>query len=85
MIQIYLKNGPRYNLLNSAVLEMVEFIRKENIKYIISHLLEQFGPQLESCDYIGTFAALKLKFEQNQVCRHCMPCSYNHRILPPVN
>lgn len=25
-------NGERYNLLNSAVLELVEFIRKENIK-----------------------------------------------------
>ena len=81
VIQIYVKNGPRYNLLNSAVLEMVEFIRKENIKYIISHLLEQFGPQLESCDYIGTFAALKLKFEQNQVSRHC---THLHLHPPPL-
>ena len=67
VIQVFLRNGPRYNLLNSAVLEMVEFIRKENIKYIIAHLVEQYGAQLEPCDYIGTFAALKLKFEQNQV------------------
>ncbi|CAL5223154.1 g5623 [Coccomyxa viridis] len=66
VIQVFLKNGPRYNLLNSAVLEMVEFIRKENIKYIIAHLVEQYGAQLEPCDHIGTFAALKLKFEQNQ-------------------
>jgi protein phosphatase 4 regulatory subunit 3 len=28
----FFANGPRYNLLNSAVLELVEFIRKENIK-----------------------------------------------------
>eukprot|EP00879_Flechtneria_rotunda_P032547 GHRR01035771.1.p1 GENE.GHRR01035771.1~~GHRR01035771.1.p1 ORF type:complete len:480 (+),score=165.60 GHRR01035771.1:3227-4666(+) len=28
----FFDNGERYNLLNSAVLEMVEFIRKENIK-----------------------------------------------------
>lgn len=67
VIQVFVKNGPRYNLLNSAVLEMVEFIRKENIRYIISHLIEQFGAQLEACDYVNTFAALKLKFEQNQV------------------
>jgi len=67
VIQVFIKNGPRYNLLNSAVLEMVEFIRKENIKYIITHLMEQFGPQLEACDYVNTFSALKLKYEQNQV------------------
>jgi hypothetical protein len=28
----FFANGERYNLLNSAVLELVEFIRKENIK-----------------------------------------------------
>ena len=67
VIQVLVKNGPRYNLLNSAVLEMVEFVRKENVRYIIQHLVEQFWPQLESCDYVGTFAALKLKHEQNQV------------------
>ena len=67
VIQVLVRNGPRYNLLNSAVLEMVEFVRKENVRYIIQHLVEQFWPQLESCDYVGTFAALKLKHEQNQV------------------
>ena len=67
VIQVLVRNGPRYNLLNSAVLEMVEFVRKENVRYIIQHLVEQFWPQLEACDYVGTFAALKLKHEQNQV------------------
>ena len=67
VIQVLVRNGPRYNLLNSAVLEMVEFVRKENVRYIIQHLVEQFWQQLESCDYVGTFAALKLKHEQNQV------------------
>ena len=67
VVQVFMQNGPRYNLLNSAVLELVEFIRKENIRALISHLVEQFGPQLETCDYVTTFAALKLKYEQNQV------------------
>lgn len=67
VVQVFMQNGPRYNLLNSAVLEVVEFIRKENIRALISHLVEQFGPQLETCDYVTTFAALKLKYEQNQV------------------
>jgi len=32
VMAVFFENGERYNLLNSAVLELVEFIRKENIK-----------------------------------------------------
>lgn len=32
VMEAFFANGDRYNLLNSAVLEMVEFIRKENLK-----------------------------------------------------
>lgn len=74
VVATFLANGERYNLLNSAVLEMVEFIRKENIKPLISHLVEQFGPRLSVCTYVDTFRNLKLKYEQNQV-----------RLLPECN
>lgn len=67
VLAAFLANGERYNLLNSAVLEMVEFIRKENIKPLVSHLVEQYGPRLASCTYVDTFRNLKLKYEQNQV------------------
>lgn len=32
LMTVFFENGARYNLLNSAVLELVEFVRKENIK-----------------------------------------------------
>ena len=67
VLAAFLANGERYNLLNSAVLEMVEFIRKENIKPLVIHLVEQYGQRLASCTYVDTFRNLKLKFEQNQV------------------
>lgn len=35
----FFANGDRYNLLNSAVLDVVDFIRKENIKPMIDHLV----------------------------------------------
>jgi hypothetical protein len=37
----FFANGDRYNLLNSAVLEMVEFIRKENLKVCVCCLCEE--------------------------------------------
>ncbi len=67
VLAAFLANGERYNLLNSAVLEMVEYIRKENIKPLVSHLVEQYGTRLASCTYVDTFRNLKLKYEQNQV------------------
>jgi hypothetical protein len=32
VITAFVENGERYNMLNSAVLELLDFIRKENIK-----------------------------------------------------
>lgn len=45
-------NGNRYNLLNSAVIEMVDFIRRENIKSLVAHLMEHFGEMFQSVDYV---------------------------------
>lgn len=64
VIQAFTANGNRYNLLNSAVLELIEFIRKENIKCLVEYLLNKFSDQLEKLDCVGTFQALKLKYEQ---------------------
>jgi hypothetical protein len=39
VMDAFFANGDRYNLLNSAVLEMVEFIRKENLKVCVCLLV----------------------------------------------
>lgn len=61
VVNAYLQNGNRYNLLSSAVLELFEFIRKENIKVLIAHIVEKFMPKLLECEYTTTFEQLKLK------------------------
>lgn len=61
VVTVYIQNGNRYNLLNSAVLELFEFIRKENIKALIAHVADKFLPKLLEVDYVQTFAHLKLK------------------------
>lgn len=73
VINAFLANGDRYNLLNSAVLEMLEFIRKENMKPLVKHLVEGFYPRLAACDYVDTFKNLKLKYEQNEVRVQVLP------------
>ncbi|NXG44832.1 P4R3B phosphatase, partial [Psilopogon haemacephalus] len=66
VINALLDNGTRYNLLNSAVIELFEFIRVVNIKSLIAHIIENFYNALESIEYVQTFKGLKTKYEQEK-------------------
>ncbi|XP_018915811.1 serine/threonine-protein phosphatase 4 regulatory subunit 3 isoform X2 [Bemisia tabaci] len=66
VIDAFIRNNGRYNLLDSAVLEMFEFLKLEDIKSLCSHVVENYGKVLDEVDYVQTFKALKLKYNQNQ-------------------
>ncbi|KFO18493.1 Serine/threonine-protein phosphatase 4 regulatory subunit 3 [Fukomys damarensis] len=66
VINALLDNGTRYNLLNSAVIELFEFIRVEDIKSLTAHIVENFYKALESIEYVQTFKGLKTKYEQER-------------------
>ncbi|KAI1284936.1 Serine/threonine-protein phosphatase 4 regulatory subunit 3 [Halotydeus destructor] len=58
-----LKNKGRYNLLDSAIIELFEFIRAEEMKTLTVYLIEKFGEKLEGIDYVRTFKGLKAQYE----------------------
>lgn len=60
----FFANGPRYNLLNSAVLELVEFVRRENVKPLVAHLAEHFSDRFADVNYVSTFKLLLQRHEQ---------------------
>lgn len=64
IITVFVANGERYNLLNSVVLEMIDFIRKENLKILVRHFMEKHYARVEDIDYDDTFVKLKDKYEQ---------------------
>lgn len=66
VVDALVSNYDRYNLLNSAILEMFEFIRVEDIKSLCSHVVENFSPTLDKITYVQTFKALKLRYDQHQ-------------------
>ncbi|XP_065744947.1 serine/threonine-protein phosphatase 4 regulatory subunit 3A-like isoform X2 [Phocoena phocoena] len=66
VVKAFLNNGSRYNLMNSAIIEMFEFIRVEDIKSLIDHVIEIYWKALEDVDYVQTFKGLKLRFEQQR-------------------
>ena len=65
ILKILFDTMPRDNLLNSACLELFEFIRRENIKMIVQHLVEKYRDKLQGITYVDTFQNLILKYDQN--------------------
>lgn len=65
IIDAFVANGDRYNLLNSAVLELFEYIRKENLKVLLRYLVDTFWDQLAKFESLSSIHALKVKYEQS--------------------
>ncbi|KAL7178268.1 hypothetical protein ACSBR2_031423 [Camellia fascicularis] len=64
IVEAFICNGNRYNLLNSAVLELFEYIRKENLK-ILKYLVDSFWDQLVKFENLVAIHSLKVKYEQS--------------------
>ncbi|KAF2975041.1 hypothetical protein EK904_006969 [Melospiza melodia maxima] len=66
VVNAVLDNRNKCNLLKSASIELFEFIRKEDIHFLIAHIVENFSYALESVKNIHTFQGLKTKYEQEK-------------------
>merc|ERR1719189_1672187 len=66
VIDALVKNNGRYNMMDSAICEMFEHIRSEDIKSLSTHVVENFGQTVDKVLYVNTFKALRQKYEQQQ-------------------
>lgn len=66
VVNCFLKNGPRYNLLNSALLETFEYIRTEDVKSLVKYLIETHQASFENVTYVKVFADLRTRYEQQR-------------------
>ena len=66
ILNIVYETMPRDNLLNSACLELFEFIKRENIKPMIAHIVENYRQKLEDITYVSVFEELILRYDQMQ-------------------
>lgn len=66
ILDIVYETMPRDNLLNSACLELFEFIKRENIKPFVLHVVEKYHDKLKDITYVDTFQDLILRYEQMQ-------------------
>lgn len=66
ILGIVYETMPRDNLLNSACLELFEFITRENVKQLILHLVETYRERLLEITYVPTFHRLVNRYDQMQ-------------------
>ncbi|CAI6334395.1 unnamed protein product [Periconia digitata] len=66
ILHVLFETMPRDSLLNSACLEFFEFIRRDNIKPLIQHLVENHREKFQSITYVDTFHGLILRYDQMQ-------------------
>jgi protein phosphatase 4 regulatory subunit 3 len=66
ILNLVVETMPRDNLLNSACLEFFDFIKREHIKIIISHLVENYRDKMKAITYVDTFQNFILRFDQTQ-------------------
>lgn len=66
ILEVLIETMPRDNLLCSASLEFFEFIKKENIKDLIKHLVVNYREKLGGLSYMSTFREILLRYDQTQ-------------------
>eukprot|EP00795_Rhopilema_esculentum_P003263 gene3263-1591_t len=76
-------NGNKYNMINSAIIELFEFIRIEDVKSLCTYVVEDYMSSFESVDYVQTFKGLKMRFEQekDRLTRKNTDRNANHGII----
>ncbi|KAM3199357.1 serine/threonine-protein phosphatase 4 regulatory subunit 3 isoform X2 [Capsicum annuum] len=68
VVDVFVVNGDRYNLLNSAVLELFEHIRKDNLKILLKYLVDWFWDELVKFEKLTSIHSLKIKYDQSLDC-----------------
>ncbi|GAB1302951.1 Protein PPP4R3C [Apodemus speciosus] len=84
IVNAFMHNGHRYNMLNSAIIELFEFIRKENIKSLIENIVEKFFVAFESVEYVQTFKGLKTKYEKEKKRKSLIRRNLHNLVYPQM-
>uniref|UniRef100_A0A1I7XKX4 SMK-1 domain-containing protein n=1 Tax=Heterorhabditis bacteriophora TaxID=37862 RepID=A0A1I7XKX4_HETBA len=85
VVTCFQKNGPRYNLLNSAILELFDYIRAEDIKSLVKYTVETHMAVFENITYVKLFTDLKTRYEQQKDRESGIKTTKEERIPSPAS
>lgn len=73
ILEIVYETMPRDNLLNSACLELFEYMRREGLQSLIRHLVDTYRARLLGITYVPTFYGLVNAYERGLLARRDLP------------
>ncbi|CAP22774.2 Protein CBR-SMK-1 [Caenorhabditis briggsae] len=66
VMECFRKNGNRYNIVNSAVLHLFDFVKCEDVRPLIKYVVENHMEVIESVNYVKTFKEIKIRYDQHR-------------------
>jgi hypothetical protein len=60
------KNASKDNLITSTIVELVEFIRTENIRILVTYIMDKYSHCFENLTHVDVYDRIVLRHEQNQ-------------------
>lgn len=66
VVKLFLANANKYNLINSACLELFVQLKKDGHPAMISHFVQQYYDQLSHITYTDLFTQFKLAADENK-------------------
>lgn len=63
VVKLFQTNGHRYNMIDSAIIEMFEYITAEDITTLINYTVKSHWDTLGKVTYVNTFKRLKERFD----------------------
>ncbi|RCN52899.1 hypothetical protein ANCCAN_00894 [Ancylostoma caninum] len=84
VVECFVRNGARYNLLNSAMLELFDYIRSEDIKPLVKYTVENHMAAFEDVTYVKLFSDLKIRYEQQRDRENAAKAVKDERVPSPA-
>lgn len=66
VVDAFIRNNGRYNLLESAIFELFEFIKVEDIRSLYTYVVENFWKIFDEIEYVQLFKHIKARYDQQQ-------------------
>ncbi|KAI0200126.1 DUF625-domain-containing protein [Astrocystis sublimbata] len=74
VLDLLIETMPRDNLISSACLELFELVKKENIKDLVKHMVENYRGKVHCLSYMELFRTLILRYDQTSGFTANMEC-----------
>uniref|UniRef100_A0A8R1HW38 SMK-1 domain-containing protein n=1 Tax=Caenorhabditis japonica TaxID=281687 RepID=A0A8R1HW38_CAEJA len=66
VMDCFRKNCNRYNVVNSAVLHLFDYVKSEDIRPLIKYVVENHMDIIDSVNYVKTFKEIKIRYDQHR-------------------